>query len=45
MTRSMVMMVCFIGTCFAARDWELKNRARFMSDAELGMANLKQAMR
>merc|ERR1719284_734713 len=60
MMRSMLLMLCLMGTCSArrmqsvgqehgARDWELENialhRAGIIDDAELGMANLKQAMR
>jgi len=54
MLRSMIPMLCLMGTCYArqaqsTRAWELENialqRAGAMNDAELGMANLKQAMR
>merc|ERR1719440_869127 len=50
-----VLLLCLTSSCYArgvqkqgARPWELKNsatqRAGAMNDAELGMANLKQAM-
>merc|ERR1719161_2278891 len=51
--RSVVLVLCFMNTCYARlvqsfRDWELENsalqHAGVINDAELGMANLKQAM-
>jgi hypothetical protein len=56
MMRSSLLMLCFVSACYArqvqdkgARAWELQNsvlrRSRAINDAELGMANLKQAMR
>jgi hypothetical protein len=45
----MLLMLCLPSTCYArARKWELENsalrHARAINDAELGMANLKNAM-
>jgi hypothetical protein len=56
MMRSSLPMLCFVSACYArqlqdngARSWELQNtvlrRAGAINDAELGMDNLKQAMR
>jgi len=55
MKRAILLLACFTATGSArrvqggrheclARDWELKNSALEYNDAELGMANLKQAM-
>eukprot|EP00427_Karlodinium_veneficum_P016019 CAMPEP_0169135380 /NCGR_PEP_ID=MMETSP1015-20121227/40414_1 /TAXON_ID=342587 /ORGANISM="Karlodinium micrum, Strain CCMP2283" /LENGTH=64 /DNA_ID=CAMNT_0009200033 /DNA_START=51 /DNA_END=241 /DNA_ORIENTATION=- len=55
MKRAILLLACFTATASArrvqggrheceARDWELKNSALEYNDAELGMANLKQAM-
>merc|ERR1719480_656656 len=60
MTRSILLMLCFMTTGYArrvqssgqgnsARDWEVENsglrHTSVINDAELGMANLNQAMR
>jgi len=56
MIRATLFMLCFTSACYArrvqsveqevgARNWELVNSARDIDDAELGMANLHQAMR
>jgi len=52
MMRSMLLMSCIFSVCAeqgnGARDWELQNSALHLADAintaELGMANLKEAM-
>jgi len=55
MMRAILLVACFMGTGstrrvqgardeYETRDWELKNSALQYNDAELGMANLKQAM-
>eukprot|EP00427_Karlodinium_veneficum_P042499 CAMPEP_0169257346 /NCGR_PEP_ID=MMETSP1016-20121227/40791_1 /TAXON_ID=342587 /ORGANISM="Karlodinium micrum, Strain CCMP2283" /LENGTH=54 /DNA_ID=CAMNT_0009339131 /DNA_START=10 /DNA_END=170 /DNA_ORIENTATION=- len=54
MMRAILLVACFMGTGstrrvqgardeYETRDWELKNSALQYNDAELGMANLKQA--
>jgi len=49
MMRSVMLIVCLTSTGYGARDWELDNtalyRAAAINTAELGAANLKQAMR